>query len=123
MMTVGVIGLGYVGLPLAVLIASKGIRVIGYENEVGKVGLLLEGKSYIDDVPEETVVEPLWVLEPSSVRVAFPDLVTEPVPEMFPEKVPLAVWLKRTAALLAMLPVIEEASRASVPPEMVVPPV
>jgi UDP-N-acetyl-D-mannosaminuronate dehydrogenase len=35
--TVGVIGLGYVGIPLALGFASKGIRVIGFDIDEGKV--------------------------------------------------------------------------------------
>jgi len=49
-----VIGLGYVGLPLAVEFAKAGFRVIGLDINQRKVGMLNEGKSYIQDVhPEE----------------------------------------------------------------------
>lgn len=50
--TVGVIGLGYVGLPLAVAFGEAGIRVIGVDVDESKVISINEGKSYIDDVPE-----------------------------------------------------------------------
>ena len=56
-MTIGIIGLGYVGLPLALLIASRGKPVIGYDVSSEKVGLLLKGKSYIEDIPADRVLQ------------------------------------------------------------------
>lgn len=47
---IGVVGLGYVGLPLAVLQAQTGFRVIGIEESVGKVDLVNQGNSYVSDV-------------------------------------------------------------------------
>lgn len=51
--TVGVIGLGYVGLPLAVEFARKGIRVIGIDVDEKKVKSINKGKNYIQDVNSE----------------------------------------------------------------------
>src|SRR5688572_16501916 len=48
---VGVIGLGYVGLPLLVEFASKGFRAIGFEVDETKAKHINEGYSYIGDVP------------------------------------------------------------------------
>jgi len=50
-MTVGIMGLGYVGLPLAVAFAEAGEHVVGVEIDPGKVGALRAGESYIEDVP------------------------------------------------------------------------
>lgn len=50
---VGVIGLGYVGLPLAVAFAKKGIRVIGFEKSKERAELVNKGKNYIGDVKDE----------------------------------------------------------------------
>jgi UDP-N-acetyl-D-glucosamine dehydrogenase len=47
---VGVIGLGYVGLPLAVEFAKAGFRVIGYDVSERVVALLMRGESHIQDV-------------------------------------------------------------------------
>lgn len=47
---VGVIGLGYVGLPLAVSFAKAGYPVLGLDVDERKVTALREGRSYIDDV-------------------------------------------------------------------------
>lgn len=47
---IGIIGLGYVGLPLAVCFAEKGIKTIGFDPNSEKVGLINEGKNYIGDI-------------------------------------------------------------------------
>jgi UDP-N-acetyl-D-glucosamine dehydrogenase len=46
-----VVGIGYVGLPLAVEVATAGFRVVGYDKSAGKVERLSAGESYIKDVP------------------------------------------------------------------------
>src|SRR5690348_477342 len=53
--TVAVVGLGYVGLPLAVEFAKAGFNVIGYDVSQRVVDLLNEGKSHIQDVPGSDV--------------------------------------------------------------------
>ena len=53
--TLAVIGLGYVGLPLAVEFASEGFHVIGIDVDEKKIATLQAGKSYIPDVPTEKV--------------------------------------------------------------------
>jgi UDP-N-acetyl-D-glucosamine dehydrogenase len=53
--TVGVIGLGYVGLPLLVEFASKGFRGIGFEVDRKKIDGVNSGKSHIVDVRAEDV--------------------------------------------------------------------
>ena len=50
-MTVGIVGLGYVGLPLAVAFAETGARVIGVDVDESHVRALREGTSPIEDVP------------------------------------------------------------------------
>lgn len=49
---IGVMGLGYVGLPLAVEFAKAGFPVTGFELDAEKVRSILSGRSYIEDVPE-----------------------------------------------------------------------
>ena len=51
----GVVGLGYVGLPLAVEIAESGLQVTGFDVQQHKVDAINAGKSYILDVPSERV--------------------------------------------------------------------
>jgi UDP-N-acetyl-D-glucosamine dehydrogenase len=52
---VGVVGLGYVGLPLAVAFAEAGFRVIGVDSDSEKVRLLNNRKSYVEDVPDQRI--------------------------------------------------------------------
>lgn len=51
-LTLGVVGLGYVGLPLAVEFASAGFKVYGFEIDSRKVELLSRGENYVDDVDD-----------------------------------------------------------------------
>lgn len=51
--TIGVVGLGYVGLPLAVEKAKAGFTVIGFDVQEEKVRMVNEGKNYIGDVVQE----------------------------------------------------------------------
>jgi len=54
--TVGIIGLGYVGLPLALEFAHKGIKVIGFDLDEFKINKILkEKKSYIKHIPSERI--------------------------------------------------------------------
>ena len=51
----GVIGLGYVGLPLAVEFAKTGVAVVGFDVDREKIDSILRGESYISDVDSEAV--------------------------------------------------------------------
>src|SRR5229473_2426222 len=55
---VGIVGLGYVGLPLAVEFTKAGFSVIGIDVQESKVAKLNCGESYVQDVPEE-ILRPL----------------------------------------------------------------
>ena len=55
--TVGVIGLGYVGLPLAVTAAARGSNVIGFEVDPKKIELLDAGTTYIEAVAQDALDE------------------------------------------------------------------
>ena len=50
---IGIIGLGYVGLPLAVAFAEVGFSVIGLDVSTDKVNRLNNGQSYIPDISTE----------------------------------------------------------------------
>jgi len=52
---VGVIGLGYVGLPLAVEMSREGFRVTGIDIDSGKVDVINAGRSHIKDVADESL--------------------------------------------------------------------
>jgi UDP-N-acetyl-D-glucosamine dehydrogenase len=55
---VGVVGLGYVGLPLAVAFAEAGFQVVGVDVDEHKVASLKAAKSYVEDVPDSQL-EPI----------------------------------------------------------------
>lgn len=55
--TLGVIGLGYVGLPLAVEKAKAGYKVIGFDIQPQKVDMVNKGVNYIGDVVDEDLAE------------------------------------------------------------------
>src|SRR5512136_2504134 len=52
---VGILGLGYVGLPLAVVFADAGFKVVGIDPIQSKVDELNRGSSYIIDVPSKSI--------------------------------------------------------------------
>ncbi|HEU5323515.1 MAG TPA: nucleotide sugar dehydrogenase [Methylomirabilota bacterium] len=53
--TVGIVGLGYVGLPLAVAFAESGATVVGVDLDGRRVSAVGRGTSFIDDVPSATL--------------------------------------------------------------------
>jgi UDP-N-acetyl-D-glucosamine dehydrogenase len=52
---VGIVGMGYVGLPLAVALAEEGFTVLGVDIDPRKVDALNAGDSYVEDVPSEVL--------------------------------------------------------------------
>ena len=86
-MKVGIIGLGYVGLPLAVAFAEAGHDVVGVDTDQRKLAALAARESYIEDVSSERVVAAGERLQPSAryadlasceaVIIAVPTPLTE----------------------------------------------
>lgn len=54
-MRIGIIGLGYVGLPLAAAFAEAGHDVVGLDTDARKVEALAAGRSYVEDVPDRAL--------------------------------------------------------------------
>jgi UDP-N-acetyl-D-glucosamine dehydrogenase len=54
-MKIGIVGLGYVGLPLAVAFAEAGHEVACIDVDRGRVEALAAGRSYVEDVPDTTL--------------------------------------------------------------------
>jgi len=52
---IGVIGLGYVGLPLALRFAEAGFHVIGFDIDAHKAAAIASGKSYLLHIPDGAV--------------------------------------------------------------------
>ena len=56
-MKIAIVGLGYVGLPLAIQFARANVNVLGLDIDVRKVDLVNKGRSYIKHIEPETVAE------------------------------------------------------------------
>jgi len=54
--TIGIIGLGYVGLPLAIRFSEEGFRVVGFDVDKEKVDFLNDGKSYIKHIKKDNIL-------------------------------------------------------------------
>ena len=52
---VGIVGLGYVGLPLAVAFSQAGFNVLGFDIQQKRVNLVNKGQSYIVDIDSESL--------------------------------------------------------------------
>ena len=83
-LTVGVVGLGYVGLPLSVEIARSGLRVVGFDVDSETVDGINGGASHVEDVTEEELAGVLATgrLEATTdmVRLAECDVISISVP-------------------------------------------
>ena len=84
---VGIIGLGYVGLPLAVGFAEAGIHVIGFDKNTEKVNMINHGDNYIKDIRDavlrEVVVDKLTLTATtnfSRIRECDAILICVPTP-------------------------------------------
>ena len=55
--TIGIVGLGYVGLPLVLRFCEVGYKVIGFDIDESKIDLLMQGKSYIEHISSASVGE------------------------------------------------------------------
>jgi UDP-N-acetyl-D-glucosamine dehydrogenase len=53
--TIGVVGLGYVGLPLVLAYANKGFQALGFDIDPPKIDAIRAGKSYIKHIPAEPI--------------------------------------------------------------------
>ncbi|MFH1354336.1 MAG: nucleotide sugar dehydrogenase [bacterium] len=126
---VAVVGLGYVGLPLAVLARAKGWQVFGIDIDAGKVKFINEGRSPLKDDalaeqlarhPIKATTDPAVAAKTSIIIVAVPTPVTD---DNQPDLTPL------TSALNSLLPhladgqtvIIESTINPGVMDEVVVP--
>jgi len=57
---IGVVGLGYVGLPLAIKLAEKGFSVKGIERKPAVIRALMAGKSFVPDVSDDDISNQLY---------------------------------------------------------------
>src|SRR5207245_917706 len=81
--SVGVVGLGYAGLPLARAVSDAGFRVLGFDTDVAKVAMLQNGGSYISHLPSQTIRQMLaqgFSATSDIVRLTEPDVLLLCVP-------------------------------------------
>ena len=87
--SIAVIGLGYVGLPIALLASKKSFKVFGIDNDPKKLKSLSEKKSYLGDVTDEEIKKTKVIFTDDASKVSSVDAVIICVPTpVSPEKVP-----------------------------------
>ncbi len=127
--TVAVVGLGYVGLPLAVRSSERGYRVIGYDTNEEKIALLNQGKSPIEDTflrenigrfPFEATSDGKKLKEADIILICVPTPVDE---SFYPDLTPVisASKLIATHAKRGALVVLESTVNPGVSEEIVRP--
>lgn len=99
---VAVVGLGYVGLPLAMTMTQKGIKVIGIDLDKKKLSLLAKGKNYIKDVKDEelkrSVDKKLFTATDNFSKISEVDVICITVPTpITKDKTPDLTYVKSAA--------------------------
>lgn len=104
--TAGVIGLGYVGLPLAMAYVAAGYRVVGFDTDPAKVEKLTAGESYIGDITDDELkaatASGLFTATADMSRLAEPDVLVICVPTpLTPQREPDMSYLSATAETIS----------------------
>jgi UDP-N-acetyl-D-glucosamine dehydrogenase len=101
---IGIIGLGYVGLPLALAFAEKGFGVLGFDTDESKVARLKQGESYIGHISDVLIARAGDKLEATTAfeRLDEPDaiLICVPTP-LTPTRDPDLAYVTDSARLIA----------------------
>jgi len=103
---IGIIGLGYAGLPLVVRFVEERFRVFGFDIDPQKVDLLNKGKSYIQSVPRDRIRDlvrsGIFSATSDFSRLAEVDSILICVPTPLTEKMePDLVYIEKTARQVA----------------------
>ena len=104
-MSIGIVGLGYVGLPLAMQSVAAGHDVVGYEVDEGRVKRLLAAETYVEDVPNEDLAGALATgrylptIDPADCADFDVAVITVPTP--LREGAPDLSYIESAAATLA----------------------
>ena len=87
--SIAIIGLGYVGLPIALLASKKGFNVIGIDTDIKKIKSLASNKSYIGDVADDEIIHTKASFTTDATKVSEVDAVLICVPTpVSAEKIP-----------------------------------
>jgi UDP-N-acetyl-D-glucosamine dehydrogenase len=103
---VAVVGLGYVGLPLAIGYAESGLRVLGFEVDAERAASLNDGRSHIEDIPSDRVAAVVEsgrfeaVTEPRRLAEADAYFICVPTP-FDAAKTPDLTYVRRAAETVA----------------------
>jgi UDP-N-acetyl-D-glucosamine dehydrogenase len=107
MKTIGVIGLGYVGLPLALAFAQEGCEVIAVDLDAAKADAIARGESYIEDVSDAELVAAAERIHPGTryapLAKAEAVLVCVPTPLTSNREPDLGPLVQSTRALAEVL--------------------
>jgi UDP-N-acetyl-D-glucosamine dehydrogenase len=107
---VGIIGLGYVGLPLVLRFTEVGFRVLGFDTDKTKVDMLNRGESYIKHIPAQRLKDlvefggngGLFTATNDLSRLAAPDILIICVPTpLNRNREPDLRYVERTSELIA----------------------
>ena len=104
--TVGVIGLGYVGLPLVLRFGEVGFRVLGFDRDVSKVKQLNDGGTYIEHIAADRVARLVAARQFEATtdldRLEEPDalIICVPTP-LTPQREPDLQYVRTTADAIA----------------------
>ena len=103
---IGIIGLGYVGLPLVREFAAGGMTILGFDVDPRKVQMLAAGKSYIRHIPESLIAELVGSGRFSATcdlaRLGEPDAIIICVPTpLTPAREPDMSYIESTARSIA----------------------
>ncbi len=102
----GIIGLGYVGLPLSLSFLRRGVRVLGFDLDHDKIEMLHQGKSYIKHIPADElyiyVQQKRFAATNDFAKLAEPDalLICVPTP-LTKNREPDLQYIKATAQAIA----------------------
>ncbi len=103
--TVAVVGLGYVGLPLAVAAAGAGFKVTGFDTEAHRVSALARGESYVLDIDPADVAAQLAAgrFAPTSdpAALAGSDVIVICVPTPLRHELPDMTYIEEAGKVIA----------------------
>lgn len=102
--SVGIVGLGYVGLPIAAAFGEAGLRVVGLDTDQSKISELNAGRSYIEDVADGAIAPASgsfnWTTDYAELAAVDAVVIAVPTP-LTPNREPDLAALNASIASLA----------------------
>lgn len=103
---ISIIGLGYVGLPLAIEFAKKGFQTIGFDIDEKKIPILMKGESYIKHIKSENIKEVVEsgkftaTSDPNSLSICDAIIICVPTP-LDHHREPDLTFIENSGAIVA----------------------